>query len=129
MRSIVVAMTYFSRRSCGCSISGQIAQRIVPTETRMLPIESKTTAPNTKAGPSLSAGGKLTFWGRGGSSSRHRVMIPFQNVKYGQIIKQYKSAWMHYTPSEMVGTRRIAYRGIRGQRSGRYAPATSSGTT
>lgn len=36
------------------------------------------------------------------------------SVRYGQVIKQYKSARMHYTPSEMVGTKRIAYRGIRG---------------
>ena len=36
------------------------------------------------------------------------------SVKFGVIIKQYKNARMHYDPSEMVGTKRRPYRGIRG---------------
>lgn len=36
-------------------------------------------------------------------------------VKYGLIIKQYRSAKMIYTPSEMVGTKRRGIRGIRGK--------------
>jgi len=33
-------------------------------------------------------------------------------ARYGQIIKEYKNAVMNYAPSEMVGTKRTAIRGI-----------------
>jgi len=36
------------------------------------------------------------------------------SVKFGTIIKQYKNARMQYDPSQMVGAKRQAYRGIRG---------------
>lgn len=36
-------------------------------------------------------------------------------VKYGVIIKEYRNATMTYTPSEMVGTKRMGRRGIKGR--------------
>jgi len=37
------------------------------------------------------------------------------HAKYGSIIKEYRNANMDYTPSEMVGTKRTAHRGLEGR--------------